>query len=398
MFRNYLVIAFRNIARHFSVSFMNMAGLSIGLACTMLIFLWVADELSFDRFHKNAELIYRVEEDQHYSNGVYHVQVTPWPSGPVWRDQTPEIKEACRITSAGSFLFTRNERSFYEEKVSAVDSSFFDIFSFELIEGNPKNALTQPGSIVISDEMASKYFGTEDPIGKTLLANTKEVFQVTGIMKKMPSNSTIDQDFLIPFDYMKKSQWYSDNWGNNSITTYVMLRPNVETSKVNAKLTALARQHNPQSTTDFVIAPLTRLHLHSYWGFGHKPGAILNVWIFASIAILVLIIACINFMNLSTARSIARAKEIGLRKVNGAHRNNVLFQFFGESLLMAFLSMVIAFILVLLLLSPFNSISGKVFHLTDLLTIYSGNGGGHLSHRITCGHLSGPDSFWFQAY
>ncbi len=369
MFRNYLVIAFRNIVRHFSVSFMNMAGLSIGLACAMLIFLWVADELDFDRFHKNAELIYRVEEDQHYSNGVYHVQVTPWPSGPVWRDQIPEIREACRITQAGSFLFTRNERSFYEEKVSAVDSSFFDMFSFELIKGNPKKALAQPGSVVISDEMASKYFGKEDPIGKTFTVNTKEIFQVTGVMKKMPSNSSIDQDFLIPFDYMKKSQWYSDQWGNNSITTYVMLRPNVETSKVNAKLTAIARQHNPQSTTDFVIAPLTRMHLYSYWGFGHKPGAILNVWIFASIAILVLIIACINFMNLSTARSIARAKEIGLRKVNGAHRNNVLFQFFGESLLMAFLSMVIAFVLVLLLLSPFNSISGKVFHLADLITM-----------------------------
>jgi predicted permease len=368
MFRNYLVIAFRNIARHFSVSFMNMAGLSIGLACAMLIFLWVADELGYDRFHRNAELIYRVEEDQHYSNGVYHVQVTPWPSGPVWRDQIPEIRNACRITSAGSFLFTWNDRSFYEEKVSAVDSSFFDIFSFELIAGNPKKALTLPGSVVISDEMASKYFGKENPIGKTFTINTKEVFQVTGVMKKMPSNSSIDQDFLIPFDYMKKSQWYSDQWGNNSITTYVMLRPNVETSKVNAKLTAIARQHNPESTTDFVTAPLTRLHLYSYWGFGHKPGAILNVWIFASIAILVLVIACINFMNLSTARSIARAKEIGLRKVNGAHRNNVLFQFYGESLLMAFLSMIIAFFLVLLLIAPFNTISGKAFHLNDLLS------------------------------
>jgi len=348
---------------------MNMAGLSIGLACTMLIFLWVADELGFDRFHKNAELIYRVEEDQHYSNGAYHVQVTPWPSGPVWRNQIPELRDACRITQAGSFLFTRNERSFYEEKVSAVDSSFFDIFSFELIKGNPKKALTQPGSIVISDEMAIKYFGTENPMGQTLLVNTKEVFQVTGVMKKMPPNSSINQDFLIPFDYMKKSQWYTDHWRNNSITTYVMLRPNVETSQVNAKLTGIARQHNPESTTDFVIAPLTRLHLHSHWGFGNKPGAILNVWIFSSIAILVLIIACINFMNLSTARSIARAKEIGLRKVNGAHRGNILYQFFGESLLMSFLSMVIAFILVSLLLSPFNTISGKTFHMTDLLTM-----------------------------
>ena len=368
MFRNYLVIAFRNIVRHFSVSSMNLAGLSLGLACSMLIFLWVTDELSFDRFHKNADRLYRVEEDQHYSNGVYHVQVTPWPSGPVWRAQIPEIMQACRITSPGSFLITRNEKSFYEEKGSAVDSTFFDMFSFDLISGDPKNVLTEPGSIVISDEMASKYFGSLDAVGKTLLVNTKEVFQVTGIMKKMPSNSSIDQDFLIPFDYMKKSQWYSEEWGNNSITTYVMLRPNVDTRQVNDKLTKIVRQHNPQSTTDFVIEPITRVHLFSYWGFGHKPGAILNIWIFSSIALLVLIIACINFMNLSTARSIARAKEIGLRKVNGAHRKNVLLQFFGESLLMAAISMIIAFMLIMLLLQPFNLISGKVFHITDLLT------------------------------
>jgi putative ABC transport system permease protein len=368
MFRNYLVIAFRNIVRHFSVSAMNLAGLSLGLACSMLIFLWVTDELSFDRFHKNADRLYRVEEDQHYSNGAYHVQVTPWPSGPVWKAQIPEIMQACRITSPGSFLMTRNEKSFYEEKVGAADSTFFEMFSFELISGDPKRVLTEPGSIVISDEMASKYFGSEDAVGKTLLVNNKEVFQVTGIMKKMPSSSSIDQDFLIPFDYMKNSQWYSDQWGNNSITTYVMLRPNVDTRQVNDKLTKIVREHNPQSTTDFVIEPFTRVHLYSYWGFGHKPGAILNIWIFSSIALLVLIIACINFMNLSTARSIARAREIGLRKVNGAHRNHVLLQFYGESLLMAAISMIIAFILIMLLLNPFNLISGKVFHISDLLT------------------------------
>ena len=296
-------------------------------------------------------------------------RLTPWPSGPVWRDQIPEIKQACRFTSPGSLLFTRNEKSFYEEKVAAVDSTFFEMFSFDLITGDPNKVLTEPGSIVISDEMASKYFGTENPIGKTLMVNAKEVFQVTGVMKKMPHNSSISVDFLIPFDYMKKSQWYSDSWGNNSILTYLQLQPNVDAGKVGPKLTKIAKQHNPQSTTDFVIEPFTRVHLYTRWGFGNKPGAILNVWIFSSIALLVLIIACINFMNLSTARSISRAKEIGLRKVNGAHRNHVLFQFFGESLLMALISMVIAFGIVSLLLEPFNLISGKVFHLRDLLTL-----------------------------
>jgi putative ABC transport system permease protein len=369
MIRNYLVVAIRNIFRHFSVSFMNITGLSIGLACTMLIYLWVTDELAYDRFHQHADQLYRVEEDQHYSNGVYHVQVTPWPSGPVWRDNIPEIQQACRITSTGSFLITRNEKSFYEEKISAVDSTFFDMFSFTLLSGNPRTALNQPGSMVISDEMALKYFGGENPVGKNLLVNNKEVFQVTGVMKKMPANSSIDQDFLIPFDYMKKSNWYSDGWGNNSIATYVMLQPNADPRKVDVKLTQIARQHNPDGTTQFVIEPMTRIHLYSYWGFGHKPGAILNVWIFSSIALLVLIIACINFMNLSTARSAARAKEIGLRKVNGAHRQNLILQFFGESLLTTLISMLIAFVIALLLLEPFNRISGKFFHIPDLLTV-----------------------------
>jgi len=368
MISNYLLASWRNIFRHFSVSFMNIIGLSLGLACSMLIFLWVADELSFDHFHAKADRIYRVEEDQPYSNGNYHVVVTPWPSGPVWKEKIPEIELACRITSAGSFLFTRNDRSFYEEKVSAADSSFFEMFSFDLLSGDPKTVLQSPGSIVISTKMATKYFGNEDPMGKTLQVNTKEVFQVTGVMKKMPANSSMDQDFLVPFDYMKKSEWYSEEWGNNSIITYVLLRKNSSPLQVNKKLTQVVREHNPESDTDFVLAPFTRMHLYSYWGYGHKPGAILNVWIFSSIALLVLIIACINFMNLSTARSASRAKEIGLRKVNGAHRKNLIVQFYSESLLTTVISMAIAFLMVVLMLGPFNLISGKEFHIPDLLT------------------------------
>ncbi len=368
MIRNYLLLSWRNIIRHFSVSFMNIFGLSLGLACSMLIFLWVADELGFDRFHANANRIYRVEEDQPYSNGIFHVTVTPWPSGPVWKEKIPEIEQACRLASAGGFLITRNDRSFYEEKVAAVDSTFFKIFSFELLNGDPETALKEPGSIVISREMAGKYFGDEDPIGKTLQVNTKEVFQVTGVMNNMPANSSIDQDFLIPFDYMKKSEWYSDHWGSNSIFTYVMLHTGANPLPVNKKLTRIVLEHNPENTTMFLLAPFVRMHLYSYFGYGHKPGAILNVWIFSSIALLVLIIACINFMNLSTARAASRAKEIGLRKVNGAHRWNLIFQFYNESLLITLLSMLIAVVLVALLLDPFNLISGKEFTIRDLLT------------------------------
>jgi putative ABC transport system permease protein len=366
MLRNYLLISLRNIIRHSSISFINILGLSIGLACTMFVYLWVTHELSFDRFHVNAGRVYLVEEDQHYSNGIYHVNVTPWPSGPVWKDKIPEIEQACRITYTGSLLFRKNEKAFYEDKCVAVDSTFFLLFSFKLLQGEAHSMLKEPNSIVINNEMAKKYFGNENPIGKSLQVNNSEVFLVTGVVQKMPSNSSLDFDFLLPFDYMKKSNWYSDNWGNNSIMTYVMLHKNTNPIPVNKKLTAVVREHEPEGKTDFLLDPFTNLHLYMYWGYGHTPGAILNVWIFSFIALLVLVIACINFMNLSTARSASRGKEIGLRKVTGANRKNLIYQFFSESLAMSFLAMLIAFAIVAVLLTPFNLISGKEFHETDL--------------------------------
>jgi putative ABC transport system permease protein len=367
MNKRYLLIALRNIFRHRAISFITIFGLSIGVACSMFIFLWVSDELSYDRFNKNGERLYRVEEDQLYSTGLFHVTVTPWPSGPVWKEKIPEIENSCRMTGPGSLLFRRNDKTFYEDKVSAVDSTFFSMFSYELIEGDPRTVLKDPQSIVISNEMAMKYFGSEDPIGKTLQVNNTEMFQVSGVMKKMPANSYFDADFLIPFDYMKHSSWYSVNWDNNSIATFILLQKNALPGTVDKKIMQVVKEHIPESTTKFSLFPFLKMHLYSYWGFGHLPGAIVNVWIFSSIALLVLIIACINFMNLSTARSASRAKEIGLRKLNGAYRRNLIFQFFGESMVQAFIGMLLAFALVALLLGPFNLLSGKTFKETDLL-------------------------------
>lgn len=366
MFRNYILTAIRNFRRHLSISFINILGLSLGLACTMFIYLWVTHELSFDRFHRNASRIYRVEEDQHYSNGVYHVTVTPWPSGPVWKEKIPEIEKTCRVAYTGTLLFSRGEKAFYENNVQAADSTFFTIFSFPLLKGDPSTALTDPRSVVLSEDMATKYFGKEDPIGRELKVNNKEIFTVTGVMKKMPSNSSFQLDMVIAFDFMKQSAWYSDNWGNNSIFTYVLLKKNADPGPVNLKLTREVRSHNPQSATDFLLVPFTRIHLFTYFGYDHRPYGVIMVYIFSTIALLVLIIACINFMNLSTARSASRAKEIGLRKVTGAHRSNLVIQFFTESLLMSLIAMVIALVLVTVLLVPFNTISGKTFTEADL--------------------------------
>ena len=260
-----------------------------------------------------------------------------------------------------------NDKIFNESKILAVDSTFFRMFTFILKEGNKESVLKDPQSIVISEAMALKYFGRSDPIGKSLQVNNAEVFQVTGIMKDMPKNSYIEADFLIPFSYMKKSRYYSDDWSSNSIETYVLLTKGTDPALVNSKLTKVVREHDPEGTTDFVLFPFLKIHLHSYWGFGHSPGAIVNIWIFSSVALLVLIIACINFMNLSTARSAARAKETGLRKLNGAYRRDLVLQFFGESMLYASAGMILAISMVAAFLGPFNLLTGKSFTLTDLV-------------------------------
>jgi predicted permease len=367
MLKNYLLIAFRNIIKNIGFSLINILGLSIGITATLLILLWVQDELSFDRFHENAENLYQVEEDQYYSGEVYHVTVTPYPSGPVWKEEIPEIKDACRYQWPSGMLFRYGEKAFYEGGCVAVDQSFFSMFSFPLIKGDKQTVLTEPFSTVLTDETAKKYFGNDDPIGKILMVNNKYEFTVSGVVEKPPKNSTLSFDILVPFDYLKEVGEFNDGWGNNSIRTYVQLHENAITDTVNRKLTRIVRNHNPESNTDFLVLPFTRIHLHQYFGYGHDPGAIVLVYIFSIIAAFVLLIACINFMNLSTARSANRAREIGMRKVMGGTRQNLIFQFFGESFLLTIISMILALILTGTILSIFNDITGKELTFQHLL-------------------------------
>ena len=363
MIKNYFLIAFRNIIKNIGFSLINILGLSIGITATLLILLWVQDELSFDRFHENAEYLYQVEEDQYYSGEVYHVTVTPYPSGPVWKEEIPEIKDACRYQWPSGMLFRYGDKAFYEGGCVAVDQSFFSMFSFPLIKGDKQTVLTEPFSAVLTDETAKKYFGNEDPIGKILMVNNKYEFTVSGVVEKPPKNSTLSFDILVPFDYLKEVGEYYDGWGNNSIRTYVQLHENAIPDTVNSKLTRVVRDHE-ETTTDFLVFPFTRVHLHQYFGYGHDPGAIILVYIFSIIAAFVLLIACINFMNLSTARSANRAREIGMRKVMGGTRQDLIFQFFGESFLLTIISMIIALLLTGVILNTFNNITGKelTFH------------------------------------
>jgi predicted permease len=367
MLRNWLLIAFRNIRKNIGFSLINIFGLSIGITATLLILLWIQDELSFDRFHENAPNLYRVEEDQYYSGEVYHVTVTPYPSGPVWKEEIPEIKEACRYQWPSSMLFRYGENAFYERGCVAIDPSFFSMFSFELIQGDRQTILSEPFSIVLTDETARKYFGSEDPVGKTLMSNNKYEFTVTGIVRKPPKNSSLSFDMLVPFEFLKKSGQYDDQWGNNSIQTYVQLNDNAIPDSVNTKMTRVARSNNPESTIDYLVFPLTKVHLHQYFGYGHSPGAIIIVYIFSIIAAFVLLIACINFMNLSTAKSASRAREIGMRKVMGGTRQNLIVQFFGESFLLTIISMIIALLLTGSILKVFNDLAGKELAVRNLL-------------------------------
>ena len=369
MFRNYLKIALRTLVRQKGFSLINIMGLATGLAAALLILLWVQDELSFDRFHRNADRLYRVEEDQFYSGKIYHVNVTPYPSGPVWRDEIPEIEEACRYQWPSGMLFSSGEKSFYEGGCVAVDSTFFGMFSYPLLAGDPSSALNQPWSAVLTRETAEKYFGKEDPLGKTLRVNNKYEFTVTGVLASLPKNSILQFDILVPFSYMKETGQYSDSWGNNSIRTYILLHEYAVLDSVNAKLTRVVKEHNKDTDTEFMAALFPDIHLHAYFGYGHERGAIVFIYIFSAIALFVLLIASINFMNLSTARSANRAREIGLRKTSGADRKAIILQFFGESVLLAFLSLLVALVIASAIMPVFNRVSGKELDFSSLMRV-----------------------------
>lgn len=358
MFRNYFVTAFRNIFKHKVYSFLNVTGLALGLACSIFILLWVQDELNYDRHFEGVENLYRVEEDQYYGGESYHVNVTPFPCAPVFKSDIPEVEDAARITWH-SVLLRDGEKAFYENSIVAADPSYFDMFKFDFVLGDPTKVLDDPSSIILDEELAEKYFGNENPIGKTLTLNNKFDFRVTGVFKKLPNNTSFSFQGAFQFEFLKELDRWSEHWGSNSIFTFVKLTPNSNLDLVNQKLTKLVKDHNEDSTTDFMVAPVTGLHLYSYWGYGKPAGAIQYVYIFTVIAFFVLIIACINFMNLATARSSSRAKEIGMRKVVGAVRGNLITQFFGESIILAFLGMGIAMIMVALLLPASNDLTGK---------------------------------------
>lgn len=363
MFKNYFKIALRNIIRHKAFSILNIAGLSIGMACSILILLWVQNELCYDRFHANANELYRLTcnaED-------FKAAVTPAGVAEGLQNEMPEIKSTVRISKPATELLSVDTKKFEEKNIFYADSNFLQMFSFNLLKGNRKTALDNPDGILITENMAKKYFGYEEALGKIIRQNNSKNVIVTGILTNPPSNSHLQFDFILPIssiaatnDDIKNKTWNSFNF-----YTYLQLNKNFQPSannlsKLTKRIKEIYKTHVPDMKVDFQLQPLTAIHLHSDLQIDLPgKGNMQYVNIFFMVALSILLVACINFMNLATARSSRRAKEVGLRKVVGASRSQLIIQFLGESLIISFLSLIIAVGIVYLSLPAFNHLADK---------------------------------------
>ena len=366
MFWNYLKIAWRNIKRYKGYSFINIFGLAIGLACCILILLWIQDELNFDRFHTNADNLYRIVTEFHKTEPVTHYWPVCAPLAPALKEEYPEIIKATRFTRLRrGQLIKFGEKIFLEPRICLTDPDFFTMFTFLFLEGDPQTALSNPNSIVLVESVSAKYFGNENPVGKVLNINNEFDFTVTGILKDIPENSTIQFDFLIPFiriEDFEKAWAVLDNWTLSGFATYVQLEKKASAEALVNKIAYYLKNHVPESEDVIYLQPFEDVHLYSsHIQFSVEgQGDIAYVFIFSLVAFFVLIIASINFMNLATARSATRAREVGLRKVVGATRAQLIRQFFCESVGMAFFSLILAVVLVELFLPAFANLSGKI--------------------------------------
>src|SRR5882672_8859203 len=369
MIKNYLLITFRNLLRNKAFSFINIFGLAFGISCSLIIFLWVRDELNTDGFHVNKDRLYKIMENQTYSGGqIYTFSSTPGPMAPVLKDEFPEIELSTRITWGDRRLFQFGEKGFYEEG-RFVDQDFMLMHTFPLAKGDINSCLKDNHSIVISKAMAKKFFGDVDPIGKTLVMDAGDSFSVSGILEDDPTTSSLHFEFLIPFDwfFIKNKEWLGQ-WGNNNIRTNILLKEKADPKLFAEKLKHEINKHTEDSkNTVLFIHPLKDAYLYGKFENGKLAGGRIEyVRVFFVVAILVLVIASINFMNLTTAQSSKRAKEVGLRKTVGAIKAQLTFQFLAESMVMVLFSSLLAVVITYLMLPFFNEVAGKKLSL-DLL-------------------------------
>jgi putative ABC transport system permease protein len=365
MLKNYLKIAFRSLKKHKGYSFINISGLAIGMAVCILILMWVLNELSFDLYHEKVDHICRVTMDIELGSTL-HTPVTLTAAGPALVRDFPEVITASRIDPPNRASVKYGDKLFQEARVGYAENAIFDIFTFPFVSGDPRTALEAPYSIVITESMAKKYFGDEDPLGKILRINNEKDFSVTGVVEDVPLNSHFVFNMLCSFQtYLKEGDARDDQWFDVRFFTYLLLDENVDIRKLEQKLPGFIDKYLGEAmkasggSIRLSLQPLKRIHLHSDFERDMSANSdIAYVYLFSGIAIFVLCIAAINFINLSTARSSTRAQEVGMRKTLGAVRSRLIEQFLGESLIYSMCSMVLAIVLLKLSLPFFNSIIG----------------------------------------
>lgn len=363
MLKNYFKIAFRNAIHHKTFALINLSGLTIGLTCSILILLWVRNELSYDKFHAHAGQIYRITCQVESFKAAINPAGMPWGL----KSQLPVIKNVARITQPYTILFEVKDQKFVENRTFYVDSTFFEVFSYPLMRGDRKTALMNPTGILITERMAKKYFGNEDPIGKTVKKDEGEVVTVTGVLADAPANSHFQYDVIMPMSaiFHRDNDLKNNVWDNFDFYSFLQLDKtflptDASIQALEGEIDEIYKIRVKELRVNFHLQPLTDIHLHSNYQIdfpGH--GNIQYVKIFFIVALFILAVACINFMNLATARSARRAREVGLRKVVGAERGQLIVQFLSESILISFLALALSIVAVILLLPVFNTISGK---------------------------------------
>jgi putative ABC transport system permease protein len=359
MIKNYFKIALRNIRRYSTYSILNITGMAIGMACSILLLLWVQYQFSYDRFYKNADRLYRVLE-RHYADGkLQQTALTSYPLAPALKEAYPEIIRASRYDNFWKTFISGD--NLVTGTIATVDRDFFEMFDIKFVEGDKTNSLNSPYDIIITEDMANRYFGKEDPIGKKMTLDLNKVFTVTGVIKNVPRNSHLYIDCIVSTEYLKfEIGGNLNDWKNASNYTYIELMKGTDSREVEGKFKDIMQRNLKDSTEskhELFIQNFKNIHLHSHGKYAYDMEAfsITPVRIAALIAILILTIVCINFMNLLTAQSSGRAKEIGVRKISGATKRKIVFQFLGEAMLVIFVAHIIAMILVELSLPVFNT-------------------------------------------
>ncbi len=362
MLKNYFIFTLRNIRKQKGYSLINVVGLAIGMACCILILLWVQDEFGYDRFHQNGDQIYRVIGELHTGHHTSNYAVTPNALSPTLKENFPEIANSTRFQSFIDWLVIYGDKYFLDDRVATADASFFEIFTFPFVKGNPQTVLNDRYSIVVTERMAKKYFGEEEPMDKILRIGSYD-FHVTGVLKDIPHNSHIQFDCLFPIKNME-TFWRANlqSWEEMRFLTYVQLEEGSSAEGLGQKIKDLAKGYMPVSDIKVYLQPLKKIHLYSDIRGDEDnvgKGSITFVYIFSLIGLCILVIACINFMNLATARSANRTREIGIKKVVGASRRDLIGQFMSESLVFSLIALLLAIVLARLFLPVFNQLAAK---------------------------------------